>query len=148
MAASMPIPDGASEAGYIGALTGSALEVIKCETNDLYVPASSEIVFEGTLSITERKPEVGRAVGEEEELDRAELTSPKSNTGTFRRDARLRLSRRDAQLASIHRRMHHPPQRRHPAHVSLRSFDRRDGEFLALSILLSLLELTLLIRLR
>lgn len=58
MAASMPIPDGVSEAGYIGALTGSALEVIRCETNDLYVPASSEIVFEGTLSITERRPEV------------------------------------------------------------------------------------------
>ncbi|ORY88031.1 UbiD decarboxylyase family [Leucosporidium creatinivorum] len=57
MAASMPIPDGVSEASYIGALTGSALEVIKCETNDLYVPASSEIVFEGTLSITERRPE-------------------------------------------------------------------------------------------
>ena len=40
-------------------MTGSSLEVIKCETNDLYVPASSEIVFEGTLSITERGLEVG-----------------------------------------------------------------------------------------
>ncbi|BGP39400.1 Ferulic acid decarboxylase 1 [Rhodotorula kratochvilovae] len=57
MAASMPIPDGVSEAGYIGSMTGSALEVIKCETNNLYVPASSEIVFEGSLSITERRPE-------------------------------------------------------------------------------------------
>lgn len=57
MAASMPIPDGVSEAGYIGAFTGSALEVIKCETNDMYVPASTEIVFEGSLSITERGPE-------------------------------------------------------------------------------------------
>ncbi|GFZ46456.1 carboxy-lyase [Saitozyma sp. JCM 24511] len=54
MAASMPIPDGISEAGYVGSMTGSSLEVIKCETNNLYVPASSEIVFEGTLSITER----------------------------------------------------------------------------------------------
>jgi len=53
----MPIPDGVSEAGYIGAFTGSALEVVKCETNDLYVPASTEIVFEGTLSVTERGPE-------------------------------------------------------------------------------------------
>ncbi|GAA6033106.1 hypothetical protein JCM8097_002947 [Rhodosporidiobolus ruineniae] len=57
MAASMPIPDGVSEAGYIGAFTGSPLEIIKCETNNLYVPASSEIVFEGTLSITGRRPE-------------------------------------------------------------------------------------------
>lgn len=57
MASSMPIPDGVTEAGYIGAMTGSALDVVKCETNDLYVPANAEIVFEGTLSITETGPE-------------------------------------------------------------------------------------------
>lgn len=49
--------DGVSEAGYIGAFTGSSLDIVKCETNDLYVPATSEIVFEGTLSITETAPE-------------------------------------------------------------------------------------------
>lgn len=53
MASSMPIPDGMSEDGFVGALTGSALEVVQCETNDLYVPASSEIVLEGTISATE-----------------------------------------------------------------------------------------------
>ncbi|KAJ5772758.1 hypothetical protein N7457_007654 [Penicillium paradoxum] len=47
MASSMPIPDGVSEAGYSDAMTGSALELAKCDTNDLYVPATSEIVFEG-----------------------------------------------------------------------------------------------------
>jgi UbiD family decarboxylase len=57
MAASMPIPDGVTEAGYIGAMTGSALDVVKCETNDLLVPANAEIVLEGTLSITETAPE-------------------------------------------------------------------------------------------
>lgn len=57
MAASMPIPDGVTEAGYIGAMTGHALDVVKCDTNDLYVPANAEIVFEGTLSITETAPE-------------------------------------------------------------------------------------------
>ncbi|PQE32103.1 Ferulic acid decarboxylase 1 protein [Rutstroemia sp. NJR-2017a WRK4] len=57
MAASMPIPDGVTEAGYIGAMTGCALDVVKCETNDLYVPANAEIVFEGTLSVTETAPE-------------------------------------------------------------------------------------------
>ncbi|KAJ5475734.1 hypothetical protein N7475_001463 [Penicillium sp. IBT 31633x] len=57
MAASMPIPDGVSEAEYVGAMTGSALELVKCDTNNLYVPATSEIVFEGTLSITDRAPE-------------------------------------------------------------------------------------------
>ncbi|KAL4893627.1 UbiD decarboxylyase family [Aspergillus ambiguus] len=57
MASSMPIPDGVTEAGYVGAMTGSSLELVKCDTNDLYVPATSEIVFEGTLSITETGPE-------------------------------------------------------------------------------------------
>ncbi|KAH8432502.1 UbiD family decarboxylase [Aspergillus melleus] len=57
MASSMPIPDGVTEAGYVGAMTGSSLELVKCDTNDLYVPATSEIVLEGTLSITESVPE-------------------------------------------------------------------------------------------
>lgn len=53
MASSMPIPDGVSEAEYVGAMTGRPLELVKCDTNDLYVPANAEIVFEGTLSITD-----------------------------------------------------------------------------------------------
>nr|6R30_A Chain A, Ferulic acid decarboxylase 1 [Aspergillus niger]6R3O_A Chain A, Ferulic acid decarboxylase 1 [Aspergillus niger] len=57
MASSMPIPDGVTEAGYVGAMTGSSLELVKCDTNDLYVPATSEIVLEGTLSISETGPE-------------------------------------------------------------------------------------------
>jgi UbiD family decarboxylase len=57
MASSMPIPDGVSEAEYVGAMTGEALELVKCDTNNLHVPATAEIVFEGTLSITEMAPE-------------------------------------------------------------------------------------------
>ncbi|KAF2091008.1 putative 3-octaprenyl-4-hydroxybenzoate carboxy-lyase [Saccharata proteae CBS 121410] len=57
MASSMPLPDGLTEAEYIGAMTGTALDVVKCETNDLLVPANSEIVLEGTLSTTETAPE-------------------------------------------------------------------------------------------
>lgn len=57
MASSMPIPDGVSEATYIGAMAGKPLDLVKCETNNLYVPANTEIVFEGTLSITETAPE-------------------------------------------------------------------------------------------
>lgn len=57
MAASMRIPDGVIEAGYIGAMTGHGLDVVKCETNDLYVPANAEIVLEGTLSVTGTVPE-------------------------------------------------------------------------------------------
>ncbi|KAI1880977.1 hypothetical protein JX265_001217 [Neoarthrinium moseri] len=52
MASSMPIPDGVTEAGYVSAMTGRPLELFKSDTNELYVPANSEIVFEGTLSIT------------------------------------------------------------------------------------------------
>lgn len=57
MASSMPLPDGVSEAEYTGALVGNPLELVKCESNALYVPANSEIVFEGTCSITETVPE-------------------------------------------------------------------------------------------
>lgn len=57
MAASMPLPGGLSESEYIGALSGQPLQVVKCETNNLLVPSNSEIVFEGTCSITETVPE-------------------------------------------------------------------------------------------
>ncbi|KAI9702729.1 MAG: Ferulic acid decarboxylase 1 [Bogoriella megaspora] len=53
MASSMPIPANVSEPEYIGAMTGTSLEVVRCETNQLLVPASSEIVFEGTISISD-----------------------------------------------------------------------------------------------
>lgn len=49
----MNIPTGEDEAGYLGAWFNEAIEVVKCETNDLLVPASAEIVIEGTLSVTE-----------------------------------------------------------------------------------------------
>lgn len=57
MAASMPLPTGLSEGEYIGALAGSPLQVVKCETNGLLVPANSEIVFEGYCSMTDKAPE-------------------------------------------------------------------------------------------
>ena len=57
MAASMPLPQGVSEAEYVGSLCGAPLELVKCETNDMYVPANSEIVLEGTISLHERGPE-------------------------------------------------------------------------------------------
>lgn len=51
--AGMPLPEGVSEAGYIGALLGKGVPVTKCETNDLLVPANAEIVLEGEISLTE-----------------------------------------------------------------------------------------------
>lgn len=57
MASSMPIPDGVSEAGYVGAIAGEPVKLVKCDTNDLLIPANTEFVLEGTLSVTEMQPE-------------------------------------------------------------------------------------------
>jgi UbiD family decarboxylase len=57
MAASMPIPEGVSEAAYVGAICGAPMELVKCETNNIYVPANSEIVLEGTISISQTAKE-------------------------------------------------------------------------------------------
>jgi UbiD family decarboxylase len=55
--AGLPIPEGVSEAEFTGALMGQPLDLVKCELNDLMVPASSEIIFEGTMSLTETADE-------------------------------------------------------------------------------------------
>lgn len=49
----MPLPAFANEADYLGAYFGEAIDVVKCETVDLEVPATAEIVIEGHLSVTE-----------------------------------------------------------------------------------------------
>jgi UbiD family decarboxylase len=50
----MPLPAHVSEGDFAGAYFGEPIEVVKCETSDLEVPASSEIVIEGTISNTEK----------------------------------------------------------------------------------------------
>lgn len=49
----MPLPQFVNESDYLGGYFGEPLEVVKCETVDLEVPATSEIVVEGYLSATE-----------------------------------------------------------------------------------------------
>ncbi|MFE7662362.1 UbiD family decarboxylase [Streptomyces celluloflavus] len=56
-AAGMPLPAHVSEDGYVGALAGGPVEVVRTETNGLYVPAHSEIVLEGYISTDETAPE-------------------------------------------------------------------------------------------
>ncbi|WP_327708455.1 UbiD family decarboxylase [Streptomyces sp. NBC_00464] len=56
-AAGMPLPMGVDEDGYVGALSGSGVEVVRTETNGLYVPANAEIVLEGYISADETGPE-------------------------------------------------------------------------------------------
>ncbi|MDH6630308.1 UbiD family decarboxylase [Streptomyces sp. LBL] len=47
----MPLATGVEEGGYIGGLLGEPIELVQCETVDLQVPATAEIVIEGHLSI-------------------------------------------------------------------------------------------------
>jgi len=49
LAAVTPIPDSLYEYAFAGLLRGSKTELVKCQTNDLQVPASAEIVLEGYL---------------------------------------------------------------------------------------------------
>jgi UbiD family decarboxylase len=49
--AGSPVPKGICEYDVIGALRGEPVDLVKCETVDLYVPASAEIVIEGYLGL-------------------------------------------------------------------------------------------------
>lgn len=49
-AASPLVHPGFSEYELMGSLRGEPVELVKCETSDLYVPASAEIVIEGRVS--------------------------------------------------------------------------------------------------
>ncbi|MBW4579889.1 MAG: UbiD family decarboxylase [Tildeniella nuda ZEHNDER 1965/U140] len=53
----MPLPDYVSEADYAGAYFGEPIDVVQCETVDLQVPATAEIVLEGTIAIADTVPE-------------------------------------------------------------------------------------------
>ncbi len=55
--AGAPIPYGVSEVDIIGGIRGEPMELVKCETVDLDVPASSEIVIEGKIGLRETMKE-------------------------------------------------------------------------------------------
>lgn len=57
LAAVTPVPDSLSEYAFAGLLRGSRTELIKSVSNDLQVPASSEIVLEGYLEPGEEAAE-------------------------------------------------------------------------------------------
>ena len=48
-----PLPEGADEAHFLGALFGEGIEVVPAETVDLLVPATAEIVVEGHIAFDE-----------------------------------------------------------------------------------------------
>lgn len=51
------LPPGVSEYDIVGSLRGTPLEVVKCETSDLLVPANAEVVLEGEVRPYEELPE-------------------------------------------------------------------------------------------
>jgi 4-hydroxy-3-polyprenylbenzoate decarboxylase len=51
--AGMPLPAEVNESDVIGGLTGTGVEVVRCKTVPLEVPANAEIVLEGHISHTE-----------------------------------------------------------------------------------------------
>ena len=57
MAAVTPVPETLSEFHYAGLLRGARGELTMAKTQDILVPASAEIVLEGTVSITETAEE-------------------------------------------------------------------------------------------
>jgi 4-hydroxy-3-polyprenylbenzoate decarboxylase len=57
VAAAGSAPYGVSEADVVGGLRGKPIELVKCETVDLMVPATSEIVIEGEILPHERRNE-------------------------------------------------------------------------------------------
>jgi len=54
VAAACKLPPNVPEFGIGGALAGQAVELVKCKTNDLLVPASAEFIIEGTVDFSER----------------------------------------------------------------------------------------------
>jgi UbiD family decarboxylase len=52
-----PFPAGMDEYAFAGALRGEPINLVRCETSDLEVPASAEIVLEGEIPPKEKKVE-------------------------------------------------------------------------------------------
>lgn len=56
-AAVQPVPYGTDELSIAGGLAGESIEIIKCKTVDLHVPAQAEIVIEGRIPTDAMEPE-------------------------------------------------------------------------------------------
>jgi 4-hydroxy-3-polyprenylbenzoate decarboxylase len=56
-AASAPLPPGIDEVVFAGWLRGGGIDLVRCRTNDLEVPAQAEIVLEGWVDPHERRLE-------------------------------------------------------------------------------------------
>lgn len=102
---SSPVPTGVDEYDIMGALRQKPVELVKCETVDLYVPASSEIVLEGEV-ITDKSQFItcgpfGEFTGH---YGPANLRAPfKVNCITFRNDPILQGTMEGMPINEDHR---------------------------------------------
>jgi UbiD family decarboxylase len=62
--AGSPLPAGVCEWDVMGAYRGEPAQLVRCETVDLYVPATAEIVIEGTISDDPESYEIEGPFGE------------------------------------------------------------------------------------
>lgn len=62
--AAMPVPPTICEYDVMGSMRGKPVELLKCETCDLEVPASAELVFEGFVSVDPATYELEGPFGE------------------------------------------------------------------------------------
>ena len=53
----LPLPPDLYEMMIAGFLRGKPVEMVKCETSDIEVPANSEIVLEGYVELDEKRTE-------------------------------------------------------------------------------------------
>lgn len=57
VAATLPLPETVDEMQFAGWLRGAPLEMVRCRTNDLLVPAAAELVIEGYIEPGETAPD-------------------------------------------------------------------------------------------
>ncbi|HQP65057.1 MAG TPA: UbiD family decarboxylase [Quisquiliibacterium sp.] len=73
-----PVPDSLSEYQFAGLLRGSKTELVRCIGNDLRVPASAEIVLEGTIR---PDPDLARTTANARRLSWQGELPPSARTG-------------------------------------------------------------------
>jgi 4-hydroxy-3-polyprenylbenzoate decarboxylase len=57
LAAALPLPEPFEELSFAGHLLGEAIEMVRCRTSELSVPAQAELVIEGFIEPGETRPE-------------------------------------------------------------------------------------------
>ena len=85
IAGSCKLPPNACEYDVAGGMAGQAIELVKCQDSDLLVPASAEIVIEGTVDFSNRVENLLGEFAGQYGPENAPVT--KVNTMTHRNDA-------------------------------------------------------------